>query len=158
MTGGIVIQRVSSPDEIECSTRRNVKRASSLKHVSNEIAPFTLGKRATIDLRDVLENIDLSEKAHEPPQNYGKKLDFLFIVSRMLQANRFPNWTGYNTLISKNSIPRLSKIVYLPIVDAPATEFSTINPILQRSIKIADELGVPYVCLVFDEAIYATVH
>lgn len=153
VTGGIIIQRDHGPIESESTSRENIRRASSLKHV--QIAPFTLGKRVTVDLRNALT--DLGEKAHEQPQSYGKKLDFSFIVSRMLQTNHLPNWTGYNTLLSKESIPQLSKVMYLPIIDASATEFSTINAVLQRSRKIADEFGVHCVCLVFDEAIYAKV-
>ena len=45
----------------------------------------------------------------------------------------------------------------MPKIDASATGFSTINAVLQRSTKIADELGLQYVCLVFDEAIYAKI-
>ena len=43
------------------------------------------------------------------------------------------------------------------MIDASATELSTINAVLQRSSKIADELGLQYVCLVFDEAIYSKI-
>ena len=75
----------------------------------------------------------------------------------MMQTGHVPNWTGYNTLLSKGSIPQLSKVTYLPIIDAPVTELSTIKAVLQRSTKIADELGLQHVCLVFDEAIYAKI-
>ncbi len=75
----------------------------------------------------------------------------------MVQTGHVPNWTGYNTLLCNESIPQLSKVTYLPIIDASATELSTINIVLQRSTKIADELGLQYVCLVFDEAIYAKI-
>ena len=46
---------------------------------------------------------------------------------------------------------------YLPVIDASATELSTINAVLQRSSKIAVELGLQYVCLDFDEAIYSKI-
>lgn len=51
----------------------------------------------------------------------------------------------------------MSKLVYLSIIDALATNFSTINTVLQRSKKIADELDVQYVSLVRDEAIYSNI-
>lgn len=51
----------------------------------------------------------------------------------------------------------MSKIGYLPIIDSPATEMSTINAILIRSYKIADLLELKYLTLVFDEAIYAKI-
>lgn len=111
-----------------------------------------MGKRVTVDLRNALEGTDISEKAHQQPQSCKKKLDFSFILCQIAQTGHVPNWTGYNTLLCKESIPQLSKVTYLPIIDA-----STINAVLQRSTKIADELGLQYVCLVFDEAIYAKI-
>ena len=159
VTGGIIIQRDNGKIESEstCTSRKNIPRASSLKHVPDQIAPFTLGKRVTVDLRNALEDTNIHEKAHEQQQSYGKKLDFSFIMTRMLQTDHLPNWTGYNTLLAKESIPQSSKVMYLPIIDASATEFSTISAVLQRSMKIADELGLQYVSLVFDEAIYAKI-
>ena len=157
VTGGIIIQRDYGEIGKDSKPRENIKRSSSLKHVPDQIAPFSLGKRVTVDLRNVLEGTDISEKAHEQLQAYGKKLDFSFILCRMVQSGHVPNWTGYNTLLSKESIPPLLKVLYLPIIDASTTEFSTINAVLQRSTKIADELGLQYVCLVFDEAIYAKI-
>ena len=75
----------------------------------------------------------------------------------MVRTGHVPNWTGYNTSLSKENIPQLSKITYMPKIDPPATELSTINAVLQRSTKIADELGLQYACLVFDEAIHAKI-
>ena len=111
----------------------------------------------TVDLCNALEGTGISKKAHEQPRAYGKKLDFLFILCLMVQSGHVPNWTGYNTLLSKESMPPLSKVLYRPVIDASATEFSAINAVLQRSTKIADELGLQYLCLVFDEAIYAKI-
>lgn len=48
----------------------------------------------------------------------------------------------------------------MPIINAPSTEMSTINAILKKSKEIANRLGyicILYVCLVFDESIYAKV-
>jgi hypothetical protein len=157
VTGGIIIQRDYREVKTDNTSRVNIPRASSLKHVPDQIAPFSLGKRVTVDLRHALEGSDISEKAHEQPQSWAKKLDFSFILSQMVQTGHVPNWTGYNTLLCNESIPQLSKVTYLPIIDASATELSTINTVLQRSTKIADELGLQYVCLVFDEAIYAKI-
>ena len=44
-----------------------------------------------------------------------------------------------------------------PIIDAPPTEYSTINAILKRSTDIADKLELRYATLVFDEAMYSKV-
>ena len=53
-------------------------------------------------------------------------------------------------------IPPVSKICYLPIVDGSPSEYSTLYTALQQSMKIADELSLEKVELVF-EAIYAKI-
>ena len=45
----------------------------------------------------------------------------------------------------------------MPVIDAPPTEYSTIDTILVRSKEIADKLELKYAVLVFDEAVYAKV-
>lgn len=42
-------------------------------------------------------------------------------------------------------------------IDASPTKFSTVKEILVRSEEIANKLELKYICLVFDEAIYAKV-
>ncbi|CAB4001807.1 Hypothetical predicted protein [Paramuricea clavata] len=49
------------------------------------------------------------------------------------------------------------RIGYLPVIDASATEFSTIHAILKRCTGIADKLQLRFATLVFDEAIYSKV-
>ena len=66
-----------------------------------------------------------------------------------------PGWTGFNTLLHKESIPDTSRVGYLPVVDASPVEYSTINTILKRSTEITDKLQLKYATLVFDEAVYA---
>ena len=65
-----------------------------------------------------------------------------------------PGWTGFNTLHYRD-VPVMSQISYLPIIDNPITEMSTINEILKQSIQIADGLDLQQLLLVADEAVYA---
>jgi hypothetical protein len=44
-----------------------------------------------------------------------------------------------------------------PVIDASPTELSTVNEILNRSEEIANKLDLKYMCLVFEEAIYAKI-
>mgnify|MGYP002803380803 FL=1 len=67
-----------------------------------------------------------------------------------------PGWTGFNTQLAENPIC-ISKIGYLPVVDAPVTDFATIYAILRRSLDIANKLQLQYAVLVFDEAVFAKV-
>jgi hypothetical protein len=106
-----------------------------------------------------MQNNEIGEEHHVEPQNDAKKKDLAFTLCRHLgKGITLPNWTGFNTkLIYKRDIPTQSKIGYLPIIDASPTELSTVKEILNQSEKIADKLNLKYMCLVFDEAIYAKV-
>ncbi len=155
--GGIIIQRDYGDTTEECPPQESLDRSSSLKPVHDPIAPYVLGRKVTVNLTTALKGRDLSAESHNQPQYNARKLDFSFIVSRLQPNMQLPNWTGCNTLLCNNRIPTLSRIVYLPIINAPASEYSTINAILQRSTEIANKVGVRYACLVFDEAIYSKV-
>lgn len=86
-------------------------------------------------------------------------LDLAYVLIRMVPSDTsvLPGWTGFNTLRHKDSIPNISRVGYLPVIDASPTEYSTINTILQRSEAITDKLQLQYATLVFDEAVYAKV-
>ncbi len=47
------------------------------------------------------------------------------------------------------------EIGYLPTINAPATDMSTVYEILQQSKKISQTLQLPYIVCVFDQALYA---
>ncbi len=89
----------------------------------------------------------------------AQKLDFAYVLVKMVpNDNIFPGWTGFNTVLCNDDIPNVSRVGYLPVIDASPTEYSTINTILKRSNDIADTLQLQYVTLVFDEAVYSKVH
>ena len=65
-----------------------------------------------------------------------------------------PSWTGFNQLLT-TKIPPRATIGYLPVVDASPTELNTVNTILHRSVEIANQLELPSIAVVVDQAIYA---
>ena len=156
VTGGIIIQRQSY--EAEESERASIPRSSSLKLVPDEIAPYLPGKRVTVDLKEALDGVSIDESDYLTTQKTAKIFDLSLVLCRSLQDEYlFPNWTGFNTLLQSREIPVLSKVGYLPVINAPPTEMSTINAILKKSKEIANRLCIPYACLVFDESIYAKI-
>ena len=66
-----------------------------------------------------------------------------------------PGWTGYNQLLQDHSILQKSAIHYLPVIEASPTEYSTVNTILTNSVKLANQLELESMVVVFDQAIYA---
>ncbi len=122
-----------------------------MKYVSTELPPFFLGKRVAIDLGEAIRSLSTSNQNYKLIQEDKKKLDFAFIICRLTEEfqESISSWTL--------NIPSLGKIGCLPIIDASQTEFSTVNAILLRSTKIASKLNLKYMCLVFDEAVYARI-
>ena len=66
-----------------------------------------------------------------------------------------PSWTGFNKLVRMNQSCPKSKIVYLPVIQAPPTDLDVVNHILQQSLDEADKFGIDNAVAVFDQAIYS---
>ena len=119
--------------------------------------PYHLGKKKTPSF--AIEDERLDEEYYLYEQSYARVLDFTHILLKVYQSqvDVLPGWTGFNMLVKGLEIPPVSKIRYLPIVDGSASDYSTLYTALQQSMKIADELLLEKVVLVFDEAIYAKI-
>ena len=81
----------------------------------------------------------------------------MLIKSLPSDEHVIPGWTGFNTIMCEDVIPPVSRIGYLPVIDASPTEFATIHTILKRCTEISNRLQLQYATLVFDEAIYSKV-
>ena len=65
-----------------------------------------------------------------------------------------PAWSGFNALVSTNSVPA-AKIRYLPFISASPSDLSTIFTTLLRLVEIAQELGQYHILVTADLAIYS---
>lgn len=159
VTGGIILQRSGVVSDQIAEERQNLPRSGSLQATPEEVQPYILGKKVTVDLRNAITNLSLLEESHKAIQNEKRKQDLAFVICRSIEEYQplIPNWTGFNTLLESEHIPCMTRIGYLPIINASPTELSTINTILLRSKEIANKLELQYICLVFDEAIYAKI-
>ena len=86
----------------------------------------------------------------------GKQTDAAYYFTKLatVENQLLPAWTGFNIQLKGNDIPPLTNIAYLPVIDASPVEMATIKTILDRSISIADELGLENMDIVADQAIY----
>ena len=86
-----------------------------------------------------------------------QSLDITYCLSKLQELNGhiLPGWTGYNTLLNSTTIPPLSKLGYLPVIDARPTRMDTVYTILTQSVAIADSLELDNLVLVMDQAIYS---
>ncbi|XP_070537990.1 uncharacterized protein [Ptychodera flava] len=74
---------------------------------------------------------------------------------QVTDAPPLPAWTGFNRATAKSIAPPITKIGYLPVIDASPTEMSTVNTVLVKSIDVINKLNLPSGVLVMDQAIYS---
>jgi hypothetical protein len=156
---GIAVQRQQSqPDKRE--PEENIsKRKRSLTLKEERLPAHHIGKKQSLDVHHLSEYISTDIAEHSRQEEFPRKLDLAYALCKLQSednGDNMPSWTGFNTLLHPD-VPAMSTISYLPIIDNPITEWSTINEILRQSVKIADELELQQVVLVADEAVYAKI-
>ena len=163
VANGIIIQTVDGEDSSlipATTTQSNVtsKSERSLPAPPKDIVHYVLGKRESPKLKEACQSLNLRDtKGHQLENNL---FDLAYALCKVFGSDGgvlMPGWTGFNSELHANDILLKSTIGYLPIVDAPVTDLSTVYTILKRSMKIADKLKLQYLVLVFDEAIYSKV-
>ena len=125
-----------------------------MKIPQSDVVQFSIGIKRTPKFTDESRHAVTALASRE----MALKLDLAYILTKLVPSDNdtLPEWTGFNTQLREDSIPKVSRIGYLPVIDASQTEYSTIETILERSY-IADKLQLRYATLVFDEAVYSKV-
>ena len=65
------------------------------------------------------------------------------------------SWTGFNIQTRSDVTVIQDTVGYLPTINAPATEMSTVNEVLEQTLRIMQSLQLPNIVCVFDQALYA---
>ena len=163
VTNGIITQKALVQKQMTSSDQpTSIKKTQhTIQMPLTDIVPYSIGVKMTPAFHSVeLDPECLELLLKENPTITAYKLDLAYVlVKHICSTNEevLPGWTGFNTMLCSNEIPDVSRIGYLPVIDASPTEYSTINTILTRSKEIADKLELKYAVLVFDEAVYAKV-
>lgn len=63
-----------------------------------------------------------------------------------------PSWTEFNIKLRKSPQICQSNIEYLDCLDAPATEIAALYYMLERSLRIKDQLELSSIVCVYDQA------
>jgi hypothetical protein len=168
VTNGIIIQKTvpgtlySVERPSECATIK--KKQRSIEVPASTITPYVIGikktptfDRSALDLASMEPHIKNNEIAT------AQKLDLAYSVIKIFAANDeepcppWPGWIGFNTMLRQSDIPPVSRVDYLPIVDASPTEYSTLNEVLKSGIRILDKLQLQQTVFVFDEGLYSKI-
>ena len=162
-THGITIQQTRDAQQLpkhrQTSTTTIKKSLRSLKAPEKQLHTYILGNKESPKLHAAAINCELETSVVTQKDSLDRSLmlDFMYTICKYYcdeLPTILPGWTGFNTLISEKP-DGISKVGYLPVVDVPVTDVSTIYTILRRSVGIANKLELQYAVLIFDEAIYA---
>ena len=70
-------------------------------------------------------------------------------------AHQISSWTGFNIRTRNNLTVAADTVGYLPTINAPATNISTVYEILCQSVAIQRQLELEKIAVVMDQALYA---
>ena len=157
-TNGIAVQheqcQLSVTVAIEPFTIEAKKKTKqrSLVAPNKDIVMFSGEKKSSPEVFST--DIELQLGPHRESLQHHQDKDTAYYLTKSSPDTLLPLWTGFNQLVTRE-IPQRAIIGYLPVVDASPTELNTVNTILHRSVEIANQLGLPSVAVVVDQAIYA---
>ena len=87
----------------------------------------------------------------------ARKKDFIWLLTRQAgcDSQKIPSWTGFNIMTRSQEVVTRDNIGYLPTINAPATQLTTVNEILRQSEEIRKRLNLQDIVVVMDQALYA---
>lgn len=121
-----------------------------------DIAPYFLSKKhGPMNLEKTCESPAESQDIFE---EYSNLVDHSYLAIKShgphsLTECQLPGWTAFNISLSKPLC--LSKIHYLPVIEASPTEMSTVKHVLNSAMEWTNKLEVDSIFVVFDQAIYS---
>lgn len=146
-TNGIILQweaesKSEAMPETEICQFKKKGRKRNLHVPPTVIHFFTGTKKHCPPTYNVLPEMNVHD--HKQIQEFPSAIDDLFHLCKFAYfPNLLPGWTGFNTSISNATTATVkTNIGYLPVLDCNPTEMSTINTLLERSMKIANTLKI----------------
>lgn len=157
VTNGIILQweTKKNGDHVEVSPCLPFKkgRIKTMIPPTSIIVPYINVKRGPTNIKLIDESLE--EKLISLQKPYRMLDDAFYLTKLCTSESSLPGWTGFNTQLSSTKSIPITKIGYLPVLDGNPSDISTVNSILLKSLEIADELQLPCIVLVMDEAIYS---
>ena len=96
------------------------------------------------------------QEAQEDAQVASNK-NLAWVLARQTNSDcqTIPSWTGFNIKTRDQELISEDVVGYLPTINAPATELTTVYEILKQSDLIRKELSLDTIIVVMDQALYA---
>ena len=87
----------------------------------------------------------------------ARKKNLLWLLARLHSGEdqTIPSWTGFNILVRNEHVVAKDSVGYLPTINAPATDMSTVYQVLTKSLQVKETFSLQSIVVVFDQALYA---
>ena len=97
---------------------------------------------------------DDSRQQHKIAADEAQSKDFIWLIARQVDTENqiIPSWTGFNMNTRNLIIVSKDVVGYLPTIDAPATELSTVYEIMNQSNLMMEQLHLERIVVVMDQA------
>ena len=150
---GIAVQ----PRIIGPLPQRNTKSCEKTKKRSipsspSSVATYNAGRRegpsATVAL-----DVNTDKQVQD-----ARCKNFIWLLTRISNPEEdqtISSWTGFNILVRNDKIVLQDTVGYLPTINAPATDISTVNEVLTQTLNIMEtgSLELKEIACVFDQAL-----
>ena len=145
VTNGIITQKICVQKQISSSNQPILikKTQRTIEMPTTDIVPYNIGVRKTPTFQCVEMDPECLELNLVDDSQTASKLELAYILIKYICAANeevLPGWAGFNTILFSQESPHVSRVGYLPVIDASPTEYYTINTILTRSKEITDKL------------------
>ena len=130
------------------------QKQRSIIHEEQPLPTYIAGERVgpgRIKASSNLMNIQEAEARNAQAWN----LTWAVARQTHVEDQRVPSWTGFHVQTRSKEDVREDVVAYLPTINAPATELSTVNEILRQSEDIRKRLYLDQIVVVLDQALYA---
>lgn len=104
-----------------------------------------------------LSKINVAELANEETTNISflKKIDILWLYGKFRNITELPGWNGYIEHLTRNMLHfNMSRILFLPFIHHPASNYNTIYTTLHCALKEAKNHGHTTCVITFDQPLY----
>ena len=138
------------PDEVAPNVAKTKQRSVEVLN-DTDLPVYNAGERCGPPPRTFVEVTSSEIEAN------SRKKNLLWILVRLHAAEKqkVSGWTGFNIAVRSEVEVSKDSIGYLPTIDAPATDLSTVYEVLNQSLKIKNSLKLQSIVVVFDQALYA---
>ena len=152
---GIIVQPkwlTCAPPQTTSTTAKTDKRRSI--QPSEKLLPvYSVGKRKG---PPTVKSADLSGTLADAAST-AQRSNHLWVLTRLLEPydQKISPRKAFN-IITRDHVDMEEDVVgYLPTINAPATEMSTVQEILRNTLNIMSSLQLEHVAVLFDQALFA---